>query len=211
MYQSIPTKFRLMILAVVSTAIVTSSILAQQALKQNPPGNAKQADGAPAHAGSKTDVVTPPATNAPGVGQDKKQAVANPNNQKLKIVTIASCQLTKFTATPSRGGADISANVTLTDTRPDLKYLWSLTVSDENFTQTFLKRHYAKQMFGIQDVQEGGPTFTEHLKLQPGTYKIRVSLYAIPEGFDLADLKDETVAKAHALVSGLGKVVVPPR
>lgn len=102
-----------------------------------------------------------------------------------------------------------STTANLYDTRPETRFLWSLKVSDEKGKTTFLNKLYSDQIFSIEPRRPATPTFEDTVQLQPGTYTIAVLMYALPQGFDVATLKDEAARQARRPFGKAAKITVP--
>lgn len=95
----------------------------------------------------------------------------------------------------------VSASVALMDRRPIPNlYLWRLRAFQGEDGPLVLDRPYKGQMFEIDPSGEMNPTFAESIELPPGRYHIRLNLYGVPKGYDLAELNDNDRTWASSLI-----------
>ena len=110
---------------------------------------------------------------------------------------ISSYHLDELKVQVAGNMVNVSTTANLYDIRPETRFLWSLKVSDEKGKTTFINRLYLDEIFSIEPRRPATPTFEDTIQLLPGTYTIAVLMYALPEGFDVASLKDEAAREAR--------------
>lgn len=100
----------------------------------------------------------------------------------------ASAQTLEFSA-QSFGHGEVGVHQVsyLFDRNPGRRFMWVLRVYAEDKTTLLLERRYAEQAT-VMTEQIWKPSFDEVLKLDPGTYLIRLRIQAVPHDLDAASL-----------------------
>lgn len=114
--------------------------------------------------------------------------------------------LRKMSASVTGRQVSVFAKIQIFDRRPDMQYLWGMQVLTPA-KQIVFEKLYDEQIFSKTE-PEAAPTFGEQVELAPGTYTVRVVLFAIPSNFDITTLQDEAVEKAYVAVGGRQQVTV---
>lgn len=105
----------------------------------------------------------------------------------------------------------ISANFPILEKPPHATFLWTLRVygatGNRKKTKSLSEQYYVNQTFHLPaDQVEMSPTFKETIELEPGTYRVHVSLYKLRGNFDFSTLK---TAEPKMPFCGWKKIVVP--
>ncbi len=174
-----------------ATWAITSGIMARYASAKS---SAKENSGARGFTTKETKVVLP---NGKAVATPPLPAGEVPRPVKK----AASWSLTSHNVDVVGREVRVSASVALMDRRPiPNRYLWRLRAFQGEDGPLVLDRPYKGQMFEIHPSGEMNPTFAESIELPPGRYSIRLNLYSIPKGYDLAELNDNDRTWASSLI-----------
>lgn len=105
-------------------------------------------------------------------------------------------QINEVKADASAGVATYSAKFYFYETRPGLRFRWTLNVYDPALKTRFVTRAYNKQIFTPRLGKVQILTFDESVELLDGNYRFELVLHAIPDGVDVSVLDDPKVAES---------------
>ncbi len=109
------------------------------------------------------------ANNAPVAGIDASGDIA----------LVAEMKMHPLQAEVDGEDVIVSTGADLTEAQPNRTYIWSFQVlSRDGKTQFVREQYYPHQAFRMPEgSHELHPTFSEHVKLLPGIYIVRINLY----------------------------------
>ena len=98
------------------------------------------------------------------------------------------------------------------DTTPDLQYVWLLRIyANEGSKQLINEHHYIAQAITLAEgEQKASPTFKDSFDMNPGSYRVELTLYGVPKDFNFGDLRfgESMRSTARSKVSNFKRVVV---
>jgi len=128
-------------------------------------------------AGVEVEVEKSYAVKAAPLGEAARATPA-PGGPRPKVLSLI--RLKGLVVEPRRGGAAVRVEADFIETRPGIKYQWELDVYHERTNTRLIHRNYADKVFDGDSIEGGGIAFEDAFRLKPGTYRVKVSLYSLP-------------------------------
>lgn len=108
------------------------------------------------------------------------------------------------------GRVGVSAEVSITDRRLGMVYLWGLRVDDRETEENVANRLYDDQVFFLNGERPTThPTFDEAIDLPPGDYRVVLKLFAVPIEFPFGELLEKSKADSRDAISYTQRITVP--
>jgi hypothetical protein len=138
------------------------------------------------------------------------QAILSTPTPSAKTVPAAQAkyQLGGFDVTTDGQAARVSASVNMYSQSNDHDYMWRLRVYPDGQELPGIDKAYEDQIFEIHPSGRMTPTFDESIPLPVGKYRITLSLYAMPKGYDRTQLVDGSNEKSVTIIRVAGKIVI---
>jgi hypothetical protein len=179
----------LFLLAAVTTATVTATVLAQD----------KGAKKRIVHSRVDPDSSKVPTKVGP------YQPVSAPPSPSSGVTSVGWVQVEPFAQ-----GLHVMGQAYIRDKRPKAAYVWSVRVRDHVKKVFVAEKRYDTLIFQVpQDTGELSPTFEDALTLSlpPGTYKVELVLYEVPPG-GVSRLSDPVLKEHQLMAKNTVRVVV---
>lgn len=111
--------------------------------------------------------------------------------------TVASHTLQSLYVEVRPNGFHIKSSALLYETRPNMRYVWSVSAHKEGSSSPVFVRNYPGQVFSPPRGQVNNPTFEEFLPFQlpKGKYRFYVNIFILPPGPELQVLDNHVSAR----------------
>jgi hypothetical protein len=161
-----------------------------------------------------TSVVTSSLVGQTGSGQERKSRMTIQRGRGAALKNgkpapaVAEFHLRSMDVSSAGNSLVVKSGVDIFETRTNVAYLWKLKIVAGDAKKVVLERRFDDQMFKFQDGVNAHPTFAETVQLPAGDYRVEVTLYEIPDGFNLDALKTKATSKAQSVLRGVRTVSV---
>lgn len=122
----------------------------------------------------------------------------------------SSYKMERFEVEGLDGVLVVSADACLFDTRPYMRFHWTVRVYDEDTDRCLVDRPYMDQVFALVPRELSFPNLLDSFELPAGDYEVRLFIHRVPEGFDLRRLEDPEEFLQYLAVSDSKRVSVNP-
>ncbi len=188
MRRSTIAKFAVVLLLGVGSSVLTSALLSRQ-------HRARASD-----IGTVTGSISPRVPGAPA-------PVRNPGRD----TSFASGAMRQYSVQVDGKTVFVSAEAYIRDTRPNVRYVWSVRVSDvKDSSKVLFQKLYDTQVFSLPEEREAVPTFNDVIKLPlpSGTYHLEVAPYMVTPVDGLDGTRNPLLHKKLRGPAGVKKITL---
>lgn len=132
---------------------------------------------------------------------DTGKAIAPTRGVPIPITPTAHFSRKSFAVESQGRDVVVDATLDMNDTRAESRFFWSLRVIDpQNKDAALFERVYADQEFTIPVDEVVSPTFNEHFRLGPGSYRVELSLSRTTPN-EVADINNPAWLKSRRVLN----------
>jgi hypothetical protein len=103
----------------------------------------------------------------------------------------------------------VSAIANIYETRPNIRYHWTLNVYDESSNKKIITKNFNDQIFSPNLGEPSAPSFEDQGSLPSGAYRVELILHSFPRDFDLSGLEDDGIEKSVRAATQFRKIQIP--